>query len=1458
MAQLKGSSAWLGFLAGSPLVIWLMTGVLKPVVAASANPAAATMGTLPSSLAPALVAPTFPNTAGPSDYCVARFLAPIQAMAGGGSAQSVSATSPPAIPPSDWSTRPDLREAINDLKRAFGNESELAEVETMVASLPDPVDSGLSYSFETMLQALRQGVEFNAQESYYRDRSWLPWNDRDVEQARQKDSEQCRILLPGLMLFRGGDAHASKLFALLLVGESPTTGVRQAAMANALRVQQLFDESVNPSERPVRIVGPTFSAGAQSLRLALRNWANEVRPRHVAFEVVSGSATGSNVSQWLGLTPLSPNGTISYRTTTVPESTVECAYFQFLKHQLDVSPEGDRSGPRVGGEAPQALADVGTLSESGTEFGATSGADTPGAGDLPGAGRACPLKASSIFHFPFHISALRDAYEDLDHKDAQARKDATIARAVSLDASLRETRAPRDVEANPSQKTRSADDITLGNVLGYISTRHIRHLAIHATDVGDAIFLARRIRDVAPDVRLAFFDSDALLLHPDFRRELIGSLVVTPYPFLGLSEFLSPTGEALVVGGFENGNAQGVYNALLAQRGVAAAELSNYQLGSTAPLPVWISTIGRGAVVPTKVLPTADCKRVIYGSSSLTGGADRELERRCSAGAGDRRIAWKEFTKKYRADLTLAGEARLPYAWDLLFAGLCFLFAIDQARRNKTARRFLSDESPFPVGFWAASDQELDLCIARTKWRLYGAIRSFLFCLAFSYTAILYLLAVIARGGPHLYLAWDGLGSALVHDATFCGCAVIVVAAVGLSSYFTAISIARLFKDLRRFATCVGSSLLLRSFADIAESVRPGRSHGPDGPSLPSIVVEERGPISTGNRTAVSPTPTAMRTAPPFSRRMADRVTLTFGIRNPLGRLETARVSFAQLRLLAWLSMLTAAAFLLMLGLDTYASAGLSESVSPSVALVVLRNANLTSGVSPATPALLCMVSTYLWAIGRMRRLAVAQLTSRMSPPDREKDLVSTPIRYVLHPRYGLGDGPEYSDAGFTEIERNVLNAIWRPITGPYYVAAAITIAFFPVVLFTLKPLSTLTGFWGTLFLGAGLGLSVYLIGITVIQLVQYWFALKRLLKRIMEHPLGSVFRSVPVFARDSVDHQVSRSPDEALRWSACAQQFCDLTRASEGIPELEPLRKRAAFLSDKRTALSRARMRALRGGWPREGEHPEVVRTDAEVELARQVIEAAALLTELLEEPWLASARRVGIVDEGKPARVPEQFHFWLAASGDDSGPVNQLDANTERDAAGAWPAPRAVRVTASTKPPPSGVGSGPRHPDSADHGPDQVVDALTPAGSSFSSDELAWLRGAQTFVATVVTLLVHRHVRQFRYFLYVTTGCALLLVLAVSSYPFEPYRLLLTFIWVVMLSVVGACLWVFVQLDRNTLMSHISGTTPQSVTLNGAFALRVVAWTIVPLLSVAAAQYPDFANLLFAVVRPFASALR
>jgi hypothetical protein len=46
--------------------------------------------------------------------------------------------------------------------------------------------------------------------------------------------------------------------------------------------------------------------------------------------------------------------------------------------------------------------------------------------------------------------------------------------------------------------------------------------------------------------------------------------------------------------------------------------------------------------------------------------------------------------------------------------------------------------------------------------------------------------------------------------------------------------------------------------------------------------------------------------------------------------------------------------------------------------------------------------------------------------------------------------------------------------------------------------------------------------------------------------------------------------------------------------------------------------------------------------------------------------------------------------------------------------------------------------------------------------------------------------------------------------------------------------------------------------MTLDGALALRVFAWVVVPLLGVAAAQYPDLANTLFGAVEPFARALR
>jgi hypothetical protein len=61
-----------------------------------------------------------------------------------------------------------------------------------------------------------------------------------------------------------------------------------------------------------------------------------------------------------------------------------------------------------------------------------------------------------------------------------------------------------------------------------------------------------------------------------------------------------------------------------------------------------------------------------------------------------------------------------------------------------------------------------------------------------------------------------------------------------------------------------------------------------------------------------------------------------------------------------------------------------------------------------------------------------------------------------------------------------------------------------------------------------------------------------------------------------------------------------------------------------------------------------------------------------------------------------------------------------------------------------------------------------------------------------------------------------------------------------------------------RNALLSRIAGTTPGHLTFNGTLALRVFAWGVVPLLGVAAAQYPTLANTLFHWLEPFTRALR
>jgi hypothetical protein len=970
------------------------------------------------------------------------------------------------------------------------------------------------------------------------------------------------------------------------------------------------------------------------------------------------------------------------------------------------------------------------------------------------------------------VSLLRDAYEDLDKTGGNGDREA-IARRTSLAVSLRERRRPLTLEAEPSPKTTFAQDVALTSVLGAISRGAVRHVGVQATDVADAIFLSRRIRDVAPDVRLAFFASDMLLLHPAFRRDLVGSLVVTPYPFLGSTDLASVFSNARgprVHRGFENSASEGIFNAVLAVRDASSAELLEYGFTAENPLlPIWISAIGSSGLVPISISPNNDRDRIVYSGERHFARKLAAPEAATPSNRGvrpkardERRTGTPFWRTLLTAELGLEDDVRIPRLWHFVYLVLALLFVVDRLLQ----RRVLRTLSPviIPERLGRREDREADLAIIRTKWRLYAAVRTYALAFGLGYMGLIYCLAFFtywpSGAPPHLGTLVVGL---------------MVVLAIACAAW-----------DAREFATdytalgrCVHGRSPTVWFSELVLRRRDRRARR--GSS--------RAPLS--NEQSID---SALEEDPVTPDRW-DRVSLPFGFARPEGRIPAARTSFSQLRLLANVALAVALLFTIGQFWVIIADAKLLLSEAhpiPRTTLLVLRSLPILNTVSPAAPTLWCVLGVYLWSVGRMARLRLASGLSRISPDDGVADLVSTPIRVILYPDHGYG---KKADESFTRVERRALNAIVRPITGPNYFLALLAIVVVPVVLFTLKPLSTLERPATTWLLIGGLALSVVLIGNTLIQLIQHWVALELLLKRVFQHRLGRAFDRVARFVRDSIHQQLSRAPHDLLRLSGCAVRFDELVRSSRALGEGGLAQRERAELERKSASMQLLRSEALSASTLRDvGEAAAL-----EAELGRSVLEGARETMRLLLRAW--------------------------------AGTLPRGEAATE------------ARMPASSDPvPPAELGD----------------DALSAEAHRYSALEFRWLRDAEAFVATVVALLIQRHVRQFQYFMYTLTGCGLLLLFAISSYPFEPHRLLLTFIWVIVGTVVVVGLFVYVELDRNALVSRLTGTSPGHMTLDGALALRIVAWVIVPLLGVAAAQYPDLANALFRAVEPFARALR
>jgi hypothetical protein len=487
-------------------------------------------------------------------------------------------------------------------------------VESLIALLPHPTRSRLSAVFDAHVQALQRALE---DADYLLDRYWLPWavgkggETGDARELRTPCGERAADDSPGVLLFRGGGASADrKLLLVLLVPESPRSGVDAPALRAALRVAA-WSHGSRPAPKGalgVRILGPTFSGSVGSLKRALASWlgAAESRAARIELDIVSGSLTDHQSALELRSREDYPPDVrerivVRFHTTVHSDEYVQRLFFNYLQNR-----DRSRPGTACPTEVPESLKiseRVALLVESSTAYGRSI---------LSGRERRTAEGYLTI-PFPMHIGQLRAEWNKAAAgREVKAGTPVEIPLEV-LDLPTEEARSGQDVLPPFSNLTSRIDNLILAQILPTLTRNRIQYVGLVATDVQDRLFLGKMVRRYCPDVTLFALGSDLVYAHPQYASALEGMLLASTYPlFTDNQAWTYPHRGHHERLQFPTNEAQGVFNAALAlvdphlmmEYGLPL-QASDAESQGRQP-PVWVSAVGRNGVWPVAALCLRD------------------------------------------------------------------------------------------------------------------------------------------------------------------------------------------------------------------------------------------------------------------------------------------------------------------------------------------------------------------------------------------------------------------------------------------------------------------------------------------------------------------------------------------------------------------------------------------------------------------------------------------------------------------------------------------------------------------------------------------------------------------------------------------------------------------------------------------------------------------------------------
>jgi hypothetical protein len=431
------------------------------------------------------------------------------------------------------------------------------DLEFLILSVADPIDSVAGYEFDHQVDALQKALTADPDDQWLFSGSYLPWQafkdhrsvDKKIPLRRQMHWYQDE---PGVMLFRQDhgangpcpcdnadpeNATRCKLLLVFLVGESPALGLQRDALQHSIHeiatlVHRNHKAVPGTESEPieVRIVGPTFSGGAFSLREGLR----EARKTSaLECRIVNGSATAV------------PPG---YFGDDFVGSTV-CGWTATRK-ALEV----------LTNEEP-----IAWLIETGTAFASSFSKGRPSAKENAEMRVVDPHEADVVFPYPLGIARVRS---DFEQQLAIARQESGALKPINpttpIPFSADET-ALDVVPLQTQQITVPGVELLLDQIVRTIRGQRIAFVGIMASDVRDVIFFAELIRLRTPGVQLLIPEPDILLTHREYTDSLRGAIVASSYPLFpeGLEACREKHAPMPVM---SSQTAYGLYNAVRLQR----------------------------------------------------------------------------------------------------------------------------------------------------------------------------------------------------------------------------------------------------------------------------------------------------------------------------------------------------------------------------------------------------------------------------------------------------------------------------------------------------------------------------------------------------------------------------------------------------------------------------------------------------------------------------------------------------------------------------------------------------------------------------------------------------------------------------------------------------------------------------------------------------------------------------